>query len=146
MNNVAFSITKYGSSQYLEAVKLREEILRKPLGLTFSSEELASEQDHIMIIGLVENIVVATCSLIIEGEIYKIQRVAVRKYLQNKNIGSKMLLFCEEYVRTRKCKLIYCHARNSAVNFYTKNGYKIQGEYFDEDNIPHIKMWKKITS
>jgi predicted GNAT family N-acyltransferase len=39
---------------------------------------------------------------------------------------------------------MYCHARDSAVNFYLKNGYTGIGNYFNEDGIPHLKMRKEL--
>jgi predicted GNAT family N-acyltransferase len=41
-------------------------------------------------------------------------------------------------------RTIYCHARDSAVSFYLKNRYMAEGDYFDEDTIPHLKMRKKL--
>lgn len=56
-----------------------------------------------------------------------------------------MMVFCERFTRDRKSKQIYCHARDSAVNFYIKNGYEAVGDYFDEDGIPHLKMKKVLA-
>ncbi len=36
---INFKIIEYGSSEYKKAVALRERILRKPLGLSFSESE-----------------------------------------------------------------------------------------------------------
>ena len=44
LNNIAFKIIKHSSPEFKKAVKLREEILRKPLGLTFLPEELEAEK------------------------------------------------------------------------------------------------------
>ena len=34
----------HGTKEYLQMIKLRKEILRQPLGLSFSTEELAREK------------------------------------------------------------------------------------------------------
>ena len=39
----------HGSKEYEQMVNLRLEIMRKPLGLTFTPEELARETDDILI-------------------------------------------------------------------------------------------------
>jgi len=49
---INFKIIEYGSPEYKKAVALRERILRKPLGLSFSESELSTEKEHIQIIGL----------------------------------------------------------------------------------------------
>ena len=57
------------------------------------------------------------------------QRVVVQADLRNKEIGSRMMTFCEEVARANNCDLIYCHARESALKFYFKNGYASEGNY-----------------
>lgn len=142
MTDITFEIINHNSPEYLEAVKLREAILRKPLGLTFSAEELEVEQDHVHIVGLKGNEVISTAVLVPEGKNYRMQRVVVKENLQDSGIGSKMMKFCEEYAKNNGIYSIYCHARNSAVNFYLKNAWIAEGDYFDEDTIPHLKMRK----
>ncbi len=132
----------YRSPAWEEAVRLREDILRAPLGSRFTEQELAEEKNHFHIAGFLNDIIVATAVLVPEKEQMKMQRVVVTDNLRNLNIGSEMMLFCEKFATEKNIKIIYCHARNTAVNFYIKNGYKSIGDYFDEDGIPHLKMSK----
>ena len=74
----------------------------------------------------------------------KMQRVVVLDNLRSQEIGSKMMSFCEKLAIERNFEVMYCHARDSAVNFYSKNHYEKEGDYFDEDGIPHLKMRKKL--
>ena len=39
----------HGSKEYQQMVQLRFEVMRKPLGLSFSDEELKAEKDDILI-------------------------------------------------------------------------------------------------
>jgi len=144
--NINFEIIKYGSSDWEAAVNLREKILRVPLGTTFSQKELIEEKEHIQIAGFNKGTLLATAVLVPEGSRVKMQRVVVDNNYRNRNIGSKMMLFCEEYSIKNDFEIIYCHARDSAVNFYSQNGYTQQGDYFDEDGIPHLMMYKYINS
>ncbi len=145
MHKVEFCIITCDSNLYNAAVVLRENILRKPLGLSFSSEELEAEKDHIQVVGIVDSKVCATAVLVQHDEsTYKMQRVAIREGLQGTGIGSKMLKFCEEYAVKHDVRQIYCHARDSAVQFYLKNGYVTEGEAFYENTILHIKMLKVL--
>ena len=70
--------------------------------------------------------------------------MVVSESLRNRNIGSRMMEFCESLATERGVKFMYCHARDSAVNFYSQNNYSKEGDYFDEDGIPHLKMIKKL--
>lgn len=145
MNTFNFKIINHDSAEYKAAVKLREEILRKPLGLSFLPEELEVEKDYIQIAGFHGDEIISTAVLVPEDKNYKMQRVVVKKSLQGSGVGSKMMEFCEDYAkRTQDIRSIYCHARASAVNFYLNNGYIPEGDYFDEDTIPHLKMRKKL--
>lgn len=142
--NPEFKIIAHGSPEWREAVKLREEILRKPLGSVFSPEELDEEKNHIQVVGIVDGLLIATAVLVPEGTIMKMQRVVVSEHLRNSEIGSQMMEFCETYCANKGYNAVYCHARNTAVNFYLKNGYEAEGDYFDEDGIPHLKMKKSL--
>jgi len=134
----------YHSEEWVNAVRLRERILREPLGSKFSEEELNEERDHIQIAGFTEVELIATAVLVPEGDYMKMQRVAVLETYRNKKVGSGILEFCESLARNKGAKTMYCHARDSAVKFYAQNNYKEEGAYFDEDGIPHLKMTKQL--
>lgn len=139
-----FKEITYNSPEWTTAVKLREKILREPLGSIFTAEELEEEKNHVQIAGFMGDTIIASAVLVPEGNAMKMQRVVVAETLRGKNIGSEMMAICEKFAVDRKYKLLYCHARDSAVNFYIKNGYEGIGDYFDEDGIPHLKMSKKL--
>ncbi|MBX7155845.1 MAG: GNAT family N-acetyltransferase [Candidatus Kapaibacterium sp.] len=144
MIHTNFRVIEYGSPEWETSVRLREEILRIPLGSTFSAEELAEEKNHIHIAGFIDDAIIATVALVPEEDCMKMQRVVVAVNLRNQNIGTEMMKFCEQYILGTSIKRIYCHARNTAVNFYRNNGYTQIGDYFDEDGIPHLMMQKEL--
>jgi len=141
----SFKIVPYQSWEYSQGLALREEILRKPLGQSFSPEELALEARHIHVVGFVGDTLCATAVLVPEGHVFKMQRVAVDQAYQGQGIGGGLLTFCEGHVKDLGGTGIYCHARNTAVRFYSNNQYVRMGDYFDEDGIPHLKMMKTLT-
>jgi predicted GNAT family N-acyltransferase len=143
---VLFKEIEYKSPEWEKAVRLREKILRAPLGSFFSDQELDEEKHHFQIAGFLENTLVATTVLVPEGSKMKMQRVVVSERFRNLNIGSEMMQFCEYFTFDKKLEEIYCHARDSAVNFHLKNSYNQAGDYFEEDGIPDLKMWKKLSS
>lgn len=143
--NIEFTQIEYGSDAWKTAVKLRENSLRKPLGQSFSQEELDEEKDHLHIVGMLLTKIIAAAALVPEGTAMKMQRVAVKESLRNMNIGSKLMNHCEIYAHRSGFRTIYCHARDSAVNFYLKNHYVSEGDYFEEDGIPHLKMKKNLS-
>ena len=46
---MALKIIDHGSKEYQQMIKLRDDILRKPLGLSFSPEELEKEKGQIAV-------------------------------------------------------------------------------------------------
>ena len=143
---IEFKQIDHGSSNWRKAVELRENILRKPLGTHFTDEELKEEQNHVQIVGFIDDELKACAVLVPEGTHLKMQRVAVDAHLRNLNVGSEMMAFCEQYAKSEGYETVYCHARDSAVNFYLKNGYTGVGDYFPEDGIPHLKMEKRMAN
>lgn len=145
-DKIHFKIVDFGSDDYKKSVSLREEILRKPLGITFAQAELEWEKDPIHIAGFLGQELCATAVLVPVGNAVKMQRVVTKSSFQNKGIGSLMMAFCEEYAQKQGYKSVYCHARGTAIPFYLKNQYALEGEPFDEDGIPHHKMKKVINA
>jgi predicted GNAT family N-acyltransferase len=141
-NELTFKIIPFASADYDQAVALRQEILRKPLGLSFTLEELEDEKHHIHIAGFLNGDLCVTAVLVPDINACKMQRVATKGPLQNQGIGSALLAFCEEYAKEQGYASIYCHARATAISFYLKNHYMVEGEPFDEDGIPHRKLRK----
>jgi predicted GNAT family N-acyltransferase len=139
-----FKEITHGSPEWADAVRLREKILREPLGSRFTDQELEKEKYHFQIAGYLDDTIVATAVLVPEGDNMKMQRVVVTENLRRLNIGTEMMTFCETFTADKNFKTMYCHARNTAVNFYIKNGYIGIGDYFDEDGIPHLKMSKEL--
>lgn len=139
-----FKLIEYGNEGWKSAVQLREEILRKPLGSYFTAEELEEERYHIHIGGFLGDELIATSVLVPEGDAMKMQRVVVKEGNQDSGIGSKMMDFCEKIAIENKTRRIYCHARDTAVNFYLRNNYLAEGDYFQEDGIPHLLMYKQM--
>ena len=117
----------YRSEEWVDAVRLRERILREPLGSKFSEEELNEERNHIHIAGFTEMELIATAVLVPEGDYMKMQRVAVLETYRNKKVGAGILEFCESMARSNGARTMYCHARDSAVKFYAQNNYKEDG-------------------
>lgn len=142
--SLSFKIIEHGSLDYQNAICLREDILRKPLGLAFTCEELEKEKSHVHISGFIGDDLCASAMLVSQNNGLKMQRVAVREELQGKGIASAMMKFCENYALQNGFKEIYCHARETAVKFYVKNGYAPEGDPFIETTIPHQIMRKVL--
>ena len=142
---MALKILDHGSEEYRQMVKLREDILRKPLGLSLSPDELENEKDN-MLIGAFEDEDMLGCCMLVEEtrDTVRLRQMAVLNDLQGKGIGRALMNFAENLARDRGYKKLSMHARKNVVGFYEKMGYKVLGDEFVEVTIPHYVMVKKL--
>lgn len=126
-------------------VEMRYNILRKPLGLNFSPDELAREKEDILI-GCFEEDKLEGCCLLtkLDTQTVKLRQMAVTSGLQGKGIGRVLLIFAENIARDKGFKKLTMNARKNAVGFYEKLGYNVVGDEFIEVTLPHFKMEKEL--
>src|SRR5687768_11161022 len=139
-------IIDHGSREYQQMVQLRNDILRKPLKLTLTPEELAKEKDEILIGAFDEVKMLGCCMLItVDSSTVRLRQMAVLNNLQGKGIGRALMQFAENIARDRGFKKIIMHARKSAAGFYEKLGYQDCSGEFEEVTLPHYEMEKKLV-
>lgn len=135
----------HGTPEYNQMISLRNNILRKPLGLGFNEEELQEEKDHLLIAAFDEDEMLGCCMLCKTDEnTLRLRQMAVLDNLQGKGIGASIMNFAENLARDKGYNKIMMHARDSAIGFYEKLGYKITSDVFTEVNVPHHVMEKTL--
>jgi GNAT superfamily N-acetyltransferase len=142
---MAVKLIDYGSKDYDQMIALRYALLRKPLGLNFTDDELKKEA-HDILIGCFDDDKLEGCCLLTKEEqgVVRLRQMAVISGLQGKGIGKVLLQFAENIARDRGYKKISMHARKTAIGFYEKSGYKIASKEFQEISIPHYLMEKTL--
>jgi GNAT superfamily N-acetyltransferase len=142
---MALKIIQHGSKAYQQMVDMRMAILRKPLGLDFTKEELDREKEDVLI-GCFEEDKLEGCCLLTKADTgtVKLRQMAVTSGLQGKGIGRVLLHFAENVARDKGYKKITMNARKNALGFYEKLGYKVVGNEFIEVTIPHFTMEKDL--
>lgn len=135
----------HGTPEYEATVALRFKVLREPLGLTFTQEQLATEASdlHCALWETTDLLACLILSPLAEGEI-KMRQVAVRPDLQGKGLGRILVEFSEATARDRGYQDMVLNARDTAVPFYLRLGYELEGDPFTEVGIPHRKMRKRL--
>lgn len=142
---MALKILQHGSPDYLKMVKLRDDVLRKPLGLSFTHEELETEKNNVCIGAFEEDEIIGCCMLVEESaDVVRLRQMAVLNDQQGKGIGRVILSFAENIARDRGYKIFSMHARKNASGFYEKMGYRIASDEFIEVTIPHYVMEKRL--
>ncbi|HLO53567.1 MAG TPA: GNAT family N-acetyltransferase [Saprospiraceae bacterium] len=135
----------FGTPEFDEALKLRYDVLRKPLNLEFDENDIATEFDsfHIACYDQSSNELLGILILKpVDAHTLKMRQVAVSAAAQSKGVGTFMVQASEQFATHKNYKKIELHARLAAVDFYLKNGYTAEGDIFKEVGIDHQSMFK----
>ena len=125
--------------------QLRNLILRQPLGLSFTEEELEKEKNDILIAAFDDDEILGCCMLCpLDNNTLRLRQMAVRDNLQGKGVGASIMTFAENLARDKGYSSMIMHARDTAIGFYEKFGYKVKGNEFIEVNVPHHVMEKPL--
>lgn len=137
---------EYGSQIYVQMVKLRSEVLREPLGLKFAEEDLKKDTSDCLIGYFAEDGGIVGCCILskVNDNTLQLRQMAVDTRYQRNNIGSELLAYVEVKALKEGFRYLYLHARKVAVGFYTRNGYMLESDEFEEVGVPHFEMLKMI--
>jgi len=136
----------YGSLEYQSMCRLRDEVLRKPIGLRLTEAETLRDKDDILVVCMKNEDVIACCILTkTNPETVQLRQMAVTSDYQGKGLGKELLLFAETVAKENGYSTICMHARKTATGFYEKIGYVVTGEEFTEVGIPHYEMEKALA-
>jgi N-acetylglutamate synthase-like GNAT family acetyltransferase len=126
---------------------LRWKILRAPHNQPkITEEDDADTKDYPIMVCEVDGlpIGVGRAHFITEDEV-QIRSISVEPEWEGKGIGTVVLKELEKIVTEKGAKRIIIHARNSAIEFYKKNGYKVvEPSYTLFGEIKHTLMEKFI--
>lgn len=142
---MALRMIDYGSKEYQQMVFLRNEILRKPIGLHFEQEELEKEKDDILMGAFEDGKILGCCLLTkVDDATVRLRQMAIPNNMQGTGIGRALMIFAENIARDLGYKKLIMHARKTAIGFYEKLGYNISGSEFEEVTLLHFVMEKNL--
>ena len=142
---MALRMIDHGTKEYQQMVQLRNDILRKPLGLSFDSQELDKEKEDILMGAFEDDRLLGCCLMTkMDAKTLRLRQMAVPNNMQGKGVGRALMIFAENIARDLGYRKLCMHARQTAVGFYQKLGYSVSGEPFEEVTIPHYIMEKTL--
>lgn len=140
-----FAEVSFGSAVYNETLTLREAVLRAPLGLALTAADLDGEarQRHF---SLREGGRLLACVVIkpAEQRTVKLRQMAVAPAARGRGFGGQLIQEVETLLRAEGVTEVVMSARQSAVGFYEKLGYRLLGAEYIELGIPHVQMHKPL--
>ena len=135
----------HGSPEYAATIALRDEVLRKPLGLRFSGEQLRAERgDHHLACYRDSRLIACLVLTPISGDGVRMRQVAVAADCRREGVGRTLVSYAERFAAGLGYREMTAHARETAVPFYEKLGYTVCGDRFIEVGIPHVRLSKKL--
>lgn len=144
MTNLTWS--PFGSAPYALTVALRHEVLRIPLGLAFTLDQLASESGSHHLAAFDDAGHILGCLMLTphsSGEV-QMRQVAVKPEMQGTGLGRSLVVEAERKARELGFTRMMLHARDVAIGFYARLGYTREGDLFTEVGITHQQMAKKL--
>ncbi len=144
-DKIKIQLIIFGTAKYDDELILREETLKKPLGISIYDEDLSSENLDYHIGAYYEEALVGIIILTkINDEEIKMRQLGVTESLRGKGIAESLILYSEELIKNLGFSKIVLNAREKVVRLYEKLGYHVIGDSFLEVTIPHFKMQKQL--
>jgi N-acetylglutamate synthase-like GNAT family acetyltransferase len=135
----------FGDPDWLAAVALRRAILRTPLGLDYSADDLAREAADTLFAAYDEGRLVGVVMLrLAPPDGARLRQMAVAFDMRGRGIGEQLVAALEAQARQLGLRQIQLAARLTARGFYERCGYDPDGEIFTEVTLPHIHMSKTL--
>ena len=137
----------WGSEMYEQGLKLRDSVLRQPLGLSIYDDPLDLEQQdiHLFAVFAKNEAIVGTLLLRkVDEETLQMKQVAVDEGLRGTGVGRKLVAYGENLACHTGYSHIILHARQTAIPFYEKLQYVRVGDLYSEVGILHQTMVKKL--
>lgn len=134
------------SPEYALTVALRHEVLRVPLGLAFTVDQLASESGSQHLAAFDGEGRILGCLMLTphEGGEVQMRQVAVKPEMQGTGLGRALVEEAERKARELGFTRMMLHARDVAIGFYARLGYAREGDLFKEVGIVHQQMAKRL--
>ena len=128
--------------------ELRWRILRKPWNQPLGSERDEDEDSSFHLMAIKNNKALGVARLqFINDTIAQLRYMAVDQQAETQGIGRSMVNTMKTYAHSHGANLIILHARENAVGFYKKLGFKTEEKsYVLFDCVQHYKMTLPIRS
>jgi ribosomal protein S18 acetylase RimI-like enzyme len=126
---------------YTQELELRYRVLREPLGMSRADVLFPFEAQCLHLVAL-DPSGVAGCVLFHQEAATsgRLLQMAVEPALQRRGVGQEMVRTLEAELRKRGVVEVHLHARENAVPFYERLGYRVFGEPFMDVSVPHRSM------
>jgi predicted GNAT family N-acyltransferase len=136
---------EHGSAEYRAVLVLRDQILRRPLGLVLTDDDTAGEHDQRhFVLRKNGSLLAGVIAMNIEPGTVRLRQMWVREDMAGQGLGRSLLAGVEQILGAEDFLRITLNARIIVRGFYEKCGYTVEGPEFEEIGIPHVRMTRRI--
>ena len=144
---IRFTHAEFATPLYDAALQLRENVLRKPLGIPLRDVDTADDATEELFCALSGERLIACLNLKpVDATTMKLRQMAVEPASQKSGVGSALVRYAEQWARQHGRTHIVLDARAAVTQFYESLGYRIDGDEFVSVGIPHIHMAKTLRA
>ncbi|MFI2743917.1 GNAT family N-acetyltransferase [Zhouia sp. PK063] len=136
----------------LQTIHVRHEVLRRGKPVETCNFDGDNDESTTHFGAIVNHQVVGVVSLMKKNNLifnskkqYQLRGMAVLPEFRKLNLGKSLIVNAEVYLKNKNVDFLWMNAREIAMKFYEKNGYKIHGEQFLIPGVgPHYLMFKNL--
>ncbi|MDG1812291.1 MAG: GNAT family N-acetyltransferase [Polaribacter sp.] len=133
-----------------ETYQIRLDVLRK--GIDLPAQFSGDFDEDTFHLGVFENNVLVGVSSFMKTENkhfkskqFQLRGMAMLEKFRGKGLGKLMIGKALSVLRDREIDVLWCNAREAALQFYVKQGFLIQGSMFEINKIGnHYMLFKNI--
>lgn len=127
------------------AYRIRRRVFQDEQGVPTELEFDADDETALHVIAESEGQVVGTGRLVMHDGDAKIGRMAVLPEWRGRNVGRALLACLVDEATGRHAPRALLHAQVQAIGFYSRAGFAVTGDEFEEAGIPHRRMEKALA-
>lgn len=139
MSKIEIKKIGINSNDYQLALEVRKSVFVVEQGVP-EDLEISDEKEGHYFIGLINDVVVATARYRVLDKSIKVERVATLPEYRGRGMAKKLMEAIQEDIDNNFKFSVYLNAQETAVSFYLKLGWIIDGDEFEEAGIKHFKM------
>ncbi|MBM64623.1 MAG: GNAT family N-acetyltransferase [Myxococcales bacterium] len=125
--------------------KLRDAVLRQPIGRSFDPNEFPFERESLHFVAVDGDRLVGCVLFHPRGRSGRLYQMAVAADCQGQGLGRALVRGLEEALVEKGIVEVVLHARVTAAPFYTRLGYTASSEDYLELGIPHREMKRRLA-
>lgn len=140
-DKIEFKQLRPGSQDYQQTLALREQVLRRPLGLRLSAADVADDRGdrHFALLDG-SRVVACVAARGLEADVWKLRQMAVAADRQRQGLGARLMRGALAVLRAPRPGRVVLNARREAIGFYERLGFVCVGPPLLEIGIPHHAM------